>query len=121
MIRTNNWVYIHIPKTSGTNFIKNAELSAKNLVNYGIEYHKNFSHQPLWWWEKQNLIKKTDYIFSIVRNPYDRFVSFYNHIKSNIEVLDFENFIRKDQLATINEIVKKDVGQHANQIGRAHV
>ena len=110
MIRTVSWVYIHIPKTSGTNFIKNSEIKEKNIKNEFIKYHRHFTHQPLWWWEDLKLVSESDYIFTIIRNPYDRFVSFYNHIRSNVKVMDFEDFIRNDQLVEINQYVEHNVG-----------
>jgi hypothetical protein len=116
MIRTNSWVFIHIPKTSGTNFIVNSKKNCIDLVDCYSKYHYHFKHQPLWWWENQKLINPSDYIFSIVRNPYDRFVSFYNHIKSNIEVPDFEDFVRSDYLIKINEYIERDVGHLANLV-----
>lgn len=114
MIRTNDWVYIHIPKTSGTNFIKVSEEKEKNLNNYFIKYNKYFSHQPLWWWENKGLVNKDDLVFSIVRNPYDRFVSFYNHIQNNLKVIDFEYFIKNNHIEKINYYVEKNSSEFAN-------
>lgn len=110
MIRTKDWVFLHIPKTSGINFIRNAEVKVKELQNCHKKYHKHFTHQPLWWWEEINLINQFDYIFAIVRNPYERFVSLYNHIASNRKVLPFDEFIKTDQLCEIDKIIEHEVG-----------
>jgi hypothetical protein len=105
---------MHIPKTSGINFIKNSEIKAKNLTNLHIKFHKHFTHQPLWWWEERGLVKPLDTIFSIIRNPYDRFVSLYTFIKSLLPISDFDVFIRNDELYTINSLIKNDVGDLGN-------
>lgn len=112
MIRTEKWVFIHIPKTSGRNFIINSKKSSKELVDYFSKFHNDFSHQPLWWWENLNLIRNSDYIFTIVRNPYDRFVSLYNHIKSEIPVQDFKNFVKNDQIFKLDYELEKRVGKY---------
>lgn len=112
MIRTNNWVYIHIPKTSGTNFIINSKHFSNSVKDCYSKYHYHFKHQPLWWWEQYDLINKDDYVFTIVRNPYSRFVSLYNHIKlkvTKIQILDFDNFIKTNQLSLVNKIIEEEV------------
>ena len=122
------WCFIHIPKTSGTN-LKN--IFPSNRVNYfdGIEYRNLFwegydylffkdyipsiygfyeqKHIPLSFWLKHKVIDLNYHkIFSIVRNPYTRILSWYNEIKRNITDFNFtfEQFLLDDYC---NNLLKK--------------
>lgn len=112
MIYTKEWAFIHIPKTSGTNFQirmedKEGVTNAwKNMPDTGfivenenkdIKYLNQ--HQPLQWWLDREFLNKEQYIFCIVRNPYERMVSMFNHMKSsgnNPNVTNFKEFIMND-------------------------
>lgn len=108
MIKSDAWAFIHIPKTSGTNFQKYI-LSQKGAKDCHTFYSRHFTHQPLAWWEEQEDL--TDlHIFTIVRNPYARFLSLYNHISDNISDLeDFETFLRKRPFKKINKMIEEEV------------
>ena len=110
MILGDKWAFIHIPKTSGTNFQK--RLLEENLAkDLHIQYSRHFTHQPLWWWESKIDLKDTE-IFTIVRNPYVRFLSLYNHIHSNVDgIPDLESFIRSNQFENINSLIREQVGE----------
>lgn len=118
MIANENWAFIHIPKTSGTNFQK--RLLKENLAkNHHKQYNRHFTHQPLQWWEKKLSLKHHD-IITIVRNPYARFLSLYNHIYNSINNLpeynhitvhDFEDFIRYDEFQKVTDIMKSEIGE----------
>lgn len=83
MIYTDTWAFIHIPKTSGYNFRKNALIALPNvkqpydLDNPDPKIYRN-AHNPYWYFE--DLISDR-FVFSIVRNPYSRIVSFYKIAK----------------------------------------
>lgn len=83
MIYTDNWAFIHIPKTSGYNFRKNALSSLSDvrqpydLDNPNPKIYRN-AHNPYWYFE--DLISDK-FVFSIVRNPYSRMVSYYKIAK----------------------------------------
>ena len=112
MIYTKEWAFIHIPKTSGTNFQirmedKEGVTNAwKNMPDTGfivenenkdIKYLNQ--HQPLQWWLDREFLNKEQHIFCIVRNPYERMVSMFNHMKSsgnNPNVTNFKEFIMND-------------------------
>lgn len=103
MIKTSNWAYIHIPKTSGTNFIKRGE-NATGVTNISESYPNiHFVHQPLQWWLDNEVITD-EIIITFVRNPFSRLVSMYNHIKrSNDSVLPpFEDFVLGDYITERN-------------------
>jgi hypothetical protein len=123
MIANDEWVFIHIPKTSGTNF--QTRLIKDNLaINYHKKYNRHFTHQPLKWWEK-HFVFNDHKILTIVRNPYTRFLSLYNHIfdsvsnlpeYNDIHIHDMETFIRKDQFHIVNDIIKKEVKEHETEL-----
>jgi hypothetical protein len=80
MISSDRWVFIHIPKTAGKNFIKHAEKQS-NVINWHMKYGLNLlTHNPLWWWEKENVIDNDQIVFTFVRNPYIRIASFYHYM-----------------------------------------
>ena len=83
--RTHKWVYIHIPKTGGSSIshILNTVEGTESISTHGsiLEVKDNIS----------------DYFkFTIVRNPYTRFLSEYFHQKRNkLTNQNFEYYIRK--------------------------
>lgn len=83
MIYTDAWAFIHIPKTSGYNFRKNALASLSDvrqpydLDNPNPKIYRH-AHNPYWYFE--DLISDK-FVFSIVRNPYSRMVSYYKMAK----------------------------------------
>ena len=114
IIIENEWCYIHIPKTSGTNFANC--LSDDRIVKYvhnelwnefwgDIQLPNNFNikninvvkHAPLSFWQKNNIVTYHK-IFTIVRNPYTRLLSFFNEFKRdlNIPSLSLNQFIEND-------------------------
>jgi len=93
-------VFIHIPRTSGT-YIEN-NLCKKNNIKikwpepntdhlFGLHKINDNNYLTLNEMIKYNFInKKNDdqYIFTIIRNPYDRFVSMFNHLNYQYNTLD---------------------------------
>lgn len=67
-----NKFFIHIPKTAGT--------SIKTAVPEAIPQRTNKykGHEPLFYLEQNNDLSN-QYIFCVVRNPYDRALSYYKH------------------------------------------
>ena len=111
MLIDNEWCFIHIPKTSGTNLRKSfssdraikyndhqfwnefwydsklAQIpSFKELVNNQMsdENAGIIKHAPLHFWEKVGVVKNQK-IFTIVRNPYTIFLSRFHELKRIIE------------------------------------
>ena len=82
--RTHKWVYIHIPKTGGTSIshILNKVTGTESIATHGsiIEVKDNIS----------------DYFkFTMVRNPFTRFLSEYFHqIRNNQTNKNFEYYIK---------------------------
>lgn len=68
-------IFIHIPKTAGT--------SVENWFQtvYGKHNVVCYKHAPIWY---NNLVNENAFKFSIVRNPFSRAVSFYQHALSLI-------------------------------------
>jgi len=116
MIYTKDWAFIHIPKTSGTNFQirmedKEGVINAwKNTpdIGYIVENEKKDlkylnQHQPLQYWLDKGILNKEQHIFCIVRNPYARIVSMFNHMSTsgnNPDITNFKEFIMNDIIDT---------------------
>jgi hypothetical protein len=92
--------FIHIPKTAGSTIEK--ALGLQNIENlYQEKKFKNYlvCPQHLTCGELSNEIDLAGYdIFTIVRNPYDRLVSEFYHMKNNewlfkLRDLPFQDFI----------------------------
>lgn len=79
----NKWAYIHIPKTGGTS------LTSILLNVDGSE--QVTTHGSL------NQLNNVDdyFIFTMVRNPYTRIASWYEHTKRDIVLQTFKDFLLK--------------------------
>jgi hypothetical protein len=167
MIILKDKIYIHIPKTSGTNFRKNilTEYLPEEYSNYSLDENKFgnlkrididkiikiiyenigditvksneklvtipnsqlldiypyfIKHSSLNVWEKCSIYKDQS-IFTIVRNPYTRFVSHYENIIENLKLFfNFDKPTLKQFIhsGNINSIVSKigDVDYRLNQV-----
>jgi len=159
MILLNDKIFIHIPKTSGTNFRNNVieTYSPNDYSNYSLDYkqfgnlnyneinqikkisnesfddivikHKeeyicipkseiskvyyyHIKHLPLNVWEKCSIYKNQS-VFTIVRNPYTKFVSHYENTIDDLKL--FFNFNKPTPKQfiyseNINSIVSKISG-----------
>ena len=87
-----NYLFIHIPKTAGTSIthalnIKQQDSWIRN------PYFKN--HDPYFVLEENNYIPSETFVFSVVRNPFTRAYSYYNHFKRiNGAKITFNEFLR---------------------------
>tara|TARA_Y100001958_G_C21146811_1_gene484013 strand:- start:99 stop:752 length:654 start_codon:yes stop_codon:yes gene_type:complete len=117
IIIDNEWSFIHAPKTSGTNFtlcfpdnriIKYTgnqfwdEFWQQKSPEFAINIREKINvvkHAPLSFWQKQNIVTHHK-IFTIVRNPYTRLVSFFNEFKRdmNIPHLTLNEFITNSDI-----------------------
>ena len=109
MIYTKEWAFIHIPKTSGTNFqirmedkeeVTNAykDLPDREFIVENEKKDLKYlnQHQPLQWWLDRGILNKEQHIFCFVRNPYARIVSMYNHMLTsgnNPDVTNFKEYV----------------------------
>lgn len=106
-------LYIHIPKTGGTTIKKTFEESGWEVSWFLSGSHKDLSLAPSGvrtyalahlYYEKLstvfNLEKDFDYIFTIVRNPYERIVSEYNYRKA---------YDKKKFLEWFDDVTKKAI------------
>ena len=109
-MKVNNIVFIHIPRTSGTYI----EKCLKNKFNFNtkkpwwitdlehlfgvLKLSKNkyltLQHLTLYEMIQNNFvnINTTNYIFTVVRNPYDRIISVYNR---SFKHISFDEFLLK--------------------------
>ena len=69
IIDEENLIFVHIPKNAGTSICR--------YFNYLATYHETIYDFKETFPDKYNSYKK----FAIVRNPYDRMVSWYFHLK----------------------------------------
>ena len=123
IIIDDKWCFIHIPKTSGTNFRRcligdnivsyhhnelwgefwgDTQLPMPGMEHFDIQYITPVKHAPLSFWQRNNVITHHK-IFTIVRNPYTRLLSFFNEFKRdligcvpNITSLSLQQFINDD-------------------------
>lgn len=75
----NNFLFVHIPKTAGTsvvNTFKKYNLKTWNNVD-------DYGHDPITELKKNNKVDENTFIFSIVRNPYTRALSYWHHFNIN--------------------------------------
>ena len=88
MIYTKDFAFIHIPKTSGMSIKKSIELNCpdakympedmfSNEIN-GVDW-RQVMHYPYSYWES---LVEGKWVFSVVRNPFVRAVSFYVFLKN---------------------------------------
>ena len=99
----NMWAFIHIPKTSGSNF-QERSLVYPNIINAHKELPKYWRHNLLQWWLDEGILNSNYLIFTFVRNPYSRIVSLYNHMLTsgnNPNLPPFKEFIMNDVVDNI--------------------
>ena len=135
IIIENEWCFIHIPKTSGTNFsncfsddrvvkynhneLWNEFWGDNQLPNYFDLKNINIvKHAPLSFWQRNNIITHHK-IFTIVRNPYTRLLSFFNEFKRdlNIPSLSLSQFIEHNLIRrALNNIPYNVFSLNTNQL-----
>lgn len=67
-------MFIHVPKTGGTSINK----MLSNQYKWNIPQSRLSNHQPIFILEKYNNLSDY-YIFTVVRNPFKRAYSYYQH------------------------------------------
>ena len=96
MIYTDDWAFVHIPKTSGVNFKRRVP---KELVR-GEFYNPKNTKVPLhYWWhqpisyqiEHNSNLSNIQWI-AIVRHPADRLMSYYLFVKRRLKEFDLPNW-----------------------------
>lgn len=70
-------LFIHIPKTGGGTLHR--ILNKYRIVDSDIVGH--LTYEEVFLIKGAEFMKKVDYVLTIIRNPYDRCLSFYNFIK----------------------------------------
>jgi len=86
MFYSDTWIYFHVPKTSGTNILLNAEEYGDIRKGYNANPER---HNPIWYWESKLEGRK---LYTTVRNPYARIVSLWNHL-NHFKKATFEDFV----------------------------
>ena len=89
MFYTDTWIYFHVPKTSGTNILLNAEEYGDITKGYRANPER---HNPIWYWETNTKLEGKK-LYTTVRNPYARIVSLWNHL-NHFKKVTFEDFFR---------------------------
>mgnify|MGYP001553099534 CR=1 FL=1 len=87
----NNYLFVHIPKTGGTSI--RAALNSINADSW-IRDRSKIHHDTITELLLYNQISTNTKIFSVVRNPYTRIISYYYHFnKINNSLISFNTFI----------------------------
>ena len=92
-IKMNDFIFVHIPKTGGTSIL--SKIDQRSWIKYAP-----FGHDPLFVLEKNNNLSDV-FSFCVVRNPYRRIFSYFNHFKKMNDIdcsfNDFLYFIKSNQ------------------------
>jgi hypothetical protein len=143
-IADNEWCFIHIPKTSGTNLMH--VFPDERCIKYGENEHWNefwsdtnlqillpflgpikgcniVKHAPLYFWEEIGVVTDQK-VFTIVRNPYTRFLSWYHEMNRIVEFFNlpfvnvsFEQFIESKYInVLLNQLPHKVFTNKTNQV-----
>lgn len=88
MFYSDTWIYFHVPKTSGTNILLNAEEYGDITKGYRANPER---HNPIWYWKTELEGKK---LYTTVRNPYSRIVSLWYHLQ-HFKKVTFKDFVLK--------------------------
>lgn len=108
MIYTDEFAFIHIPKTSGTSIKKSIKLNYPNAKYmpedmFSTDHNSDWRrvmHYPYSYWEP---LVENKWVFSVVRNPFVRAISFYVFLKNlyafkdTITNLTFEDIYTKSE------------------------
>lgn len=86
----NKIVFIHIPKTGGSSFTQVLRQNGDNPVfHHGFLNGHSAQHTTFRELKELNLIPEGFKIVSIIRHPYERFVSEYNYRKEYVPLQQF--------------------------------
>jgi len=96
MIYTKDIAFIHVPKTSGMSIKKSIEINCPDAAYMPTTRKfdwRRVMHYPYSYWEP---MIENKWVFSVVRNPYIRAVSFYIWFTTKFnQQLSFENMFSK--------------------------
>lgn len=117
MLFAKEWSFIHIPRTGGVNFrhhaLKNPDVQECNFAPEGIEHRVWIHNPPVYWYEHVPHLSSN--WITLVRNPYERYLSLYFHLKKTsgksefkaqgkwktTDEQTFEDFVHADKLCRI--------------------
>lgn len=122
MIYSDKWVFIHIPKNSGSNFKNNLSQKSNVCSPTKTPDWKTFQHSPIQTWIDLGYATNDTQFIGIVRNPFSRAVSIFEHLnlaRNTIKWLsnfptDFSSFVKSMHV----EWQSKYKQEIRNRIGR---
>lgn len=92
MITENPLFFVHVPKTAGSSIVSALKSRLKFNFPEGYSGHGP-AHYPLFIFEKYNDLS-TKFVFSVVRNPFTRAFSYYDHyLRVTGSTATFEQFL----------------------------
>lgn len=93
MITDKPVLFVHVPKTAGTSVLKVLTEAQSWKIMPKIPIDSNMNHSPLFVLERYNILNNF-FVFSIVRNPFTRAFSYYQHFKRyHLSDISFEQFL----------------------------
>lgn len=102
-------LFIHIPKTGGTSIEKQMNVYEKKDYGYGIFKGKAMQHYTVNEAKKYFPITENYWSFSVVRNPYTRFVSDYHWNEKNFKSKTVDEFLCLAEKVVNGELYSKNI------------
>lgn len=117
MITDKPVLFVHIPKTAGTSVHKVLTETPSWKIMPKIPNHSGMNHNPLFVLERYNILNNF-FVFSIVRNPFTRAFSYYQHYKrqqsSDTSFEQFLDHVRRKKQAVFEFLDHVSIKKNTN-------
>lgn len=117
MITDKPVLFVHVPKTAGTSVLKVLTETQSWKIAPKIPIDSNMNHSPLFVLERYNILNNF-FVFSIVRNPFTRAFSYYQHYKrqqsSDTSFEQFLDHVRRKKQAVFEFLDHVSIKKNTN-------
>lgn len=117
MITDKPVLFVHVPKTAGTSVLKVLTETQSWKIAPKIPINSNMNHSPLFVLERYNILNNF-FVFSIVRNPFTRAFSYYQHYKrqqsSDTSFEQFLDHVRRKKQAIFEFLDHASIKKNTN-------